>query len=817
MSGGIYTTDKSKTLESLADTLLEDVLDKQAPVYDSSLELFVNKHVATSTGPITANSGDVIIGDGAGGITSTDILFVDTVNRRVGVNNTNPQEDFDVDGNIRINTSATGRLIFYDNNDDHEHGEVDGDDDGTQGGQLVFKVKPDAPGASPVTAMVIRQDGDVGIANTSPNGLLHIGNSNPTGTETNPAIQVGGETTYRFGVYTTTEGAVIHNKNGDDGLSFKVKSVVGDAVRITKTGDVGIGTESPAHRLDVREDSIGVQPMLVLTNNDLTTDNGVALQFAGYRTGDIPVNYATITAKYTNHTTPKSELQFYHYNDAGLEYQALTLDHDSNFGIGTTSPDIRLHVNSGSINECARFESTDTEVTTEFKDTTGTASIKCRNDFRFNNSTNGEVMRIANSGFVGIGQNSPNDLLHITSTTNDARIVVQGATGFDAEVKFFEGLNAKNTIGWDSNSSQFRIGTANVDTNVSFVINSSRNIGIGTTDPTARLDVRGGSGAGTHTHAVFTGTTNRGLAIRTGQTGGQHNGKAILDAQDTEVAGASMDFQIGGSTKMEIDNNGYVGIGMSPASVQLDIDSTLQNVLRLDTTSADGPLQIFRNSGTERGYIGNANGLMNGGVTNFGIRAQNELLFATNGGNERMRITNSGDIEFRSGATVVGEISVLASERISLHTGTVGIEFNPSNQVNPSDGTGGLDNTLDLGAPGARWDDIYATNNVIQTSDKNEKTEIQTLDVKELNVAKKAKTLLRKFKWIDSVNKKGKDARIHFGIIAQDLEKAFTDEGLDAGRYGMFIKSTYTDKAGVKQTRLGIRYNELLAFIISAI
>ena len=68
---------------------------------------------------------------------------------------------------------------------------------------------------------------------------------------------------------------------------------------------------------------------------------------------------------------------------------------------------------------------------------------------------------------------TPTDLLHITSSDNDARVVVQGATGFDAEVKFFEGLNAKNTIGWDSNSSQFRIGTANVDTNVSFVIKLS--------------------------------------------------------------------------------------------------------------------------------------------------------------------------------------------------------------------------------------------------------------------------------------------------------------------------------------------------------
>jgi len=76
---------------------------------------------------------------------------------------------------------------------------------------------------------------------------------------------------------------------------------------------------------------------------------------------------------------------------------------------------------------------------------------------------------------------------------------------------------------------------------------------------------------------------------------------------------------------------------------------------------------------------------------------------------------------------------------------------------------------------------------------------------------------MRKFRWISSVEAKGDDARIHFGIIAQDLQAAFTAEGLDAGRYAMFISDTWTDDDGNEQTRLGVRYSELLAFIISAI
>ena len=63
----------------------------------------------------------------------------------------------------------------------------------------------------------------------------------------------------------------------------------------------------------------------------------------------------------------------------------------------------------------------------------------------------------------------------------------------------------------------------------------------------------------------------------------------------------------------------------------------------------------------------------------------------------------------------------------------------------------------------------------------------------------------------------GDNARTHFGIIAQDLQDAFTAEGLDANDYAMFCSNTWTDDDGNEQTRLGVRYNQLLAFIITAI
>ena len=132
----------------------------------------------------------------------------------------------------------------------------------------------------------------------------------------------------------------------------------------------------------------------------------------------------------------------------------------------------------------------------------------------------------------------------------------------------------------------------------------------------------------------------------------------------------------------------------------------------------------------------------------------------------------------------------------------------------------------------ARFDDIYATNATIQTSDRNEKQDIEELSDAERRVAVVAKGLMRKFRWKDAVAEKGNNARIHFGIIAQDLEAAFTAEGLDAGKYAMFISTTWWEHEGERYeeqahipegvtatevTRRGVRYPELLAFIIASL
>jgi hypothetical protein len=169
--------------------------------------------------------------------------------------------------------------------------------------------------------------------------------------------------------------------------------------------------------------------------------------------------------------------------------------------------------------------------------------------------------------------------------------------------------------------------------------------------------------------------------------------------------------------------------------------------------------------------------------------------------------------------TNVGAIGSEGGDSLYVEANNSGLRYSSANRVIPC-GTNGAsrDNIIDLGSAGSRFDDIYATNGTIQTSDRNEKQDIEALSDAEQRVAEAAKGLLRKFRWKSAVEEKGDDARIHFGIIAQDLQDAFTAEGLDAGRYAMFISSTWTDEeTGEERTRMGVRYSELLAFIISAI
>lgn len=166
----------------------------------------------------------------------------------------------------------------------------------------------------------------------------------------------------------------------------------------------------------------------------------------------------------------------------------------------------------------------------------------------------------------------------------------------------------------------------------------------------------------------------------------------------------------------------------------------------------------------------------------------------------------------------------LASSAVQLYNGSTSMSNNGSSFSWGQNGTiiAGLsttqfvpvpDNTLSLGSGGLRWTTVYATTGTINTSDRNDKQQIADLTAAEKAVGQALKGMMKTFKFNDAVLAKGPNARIHFGVIAQDVKAAFEAQNLNAEDYGVFCSDTLPNG----QVRLGVRYEELFALILGAI
>ena len=140
------------------------------------------------------------------------------------------------------------------------------------------------------------------------------------------------------------------------------------------------------------------------------------------------------------------------------------------------------------------------------------------------------------------------------------------------------------------------------------------------------------------------------------------------------------------------------------------------------------------------------------------------------------------------------------------------------------------DNVYNLGSGSNRWAAVFAGTGTIQTSDEREKQDIQELSQSEQKVAQAIKGLVRKFRFKDAVQLKGDKARLHFGVIAQDVIAAFAAEGLDATDYGILCYDEWEEREEIVDengkviqeykaagNRYGVRYEELLVFALSAL
>ena len=385
---------------------------------------------------------------------------------------------------------------------------------------------------------------------------------------------------------------------------------------------------------------------------------------------------------------------------------------------------------------------------------------------------------------------------------------------------------------------------------------SAESLGIGTSSPTRKLEVYDTTAA--HLN-LKTSSTGIGY-LNFGDSDDDNSGRIQYANSDD-----SMQLFTNATERMRIDSSGNVGIGTTSPSTELHIASA-SPVLTLQDTDSTEPLSTyvsFKDSGgNEHGWMGY--GSSSADSLQIANTHDDIILYTGSSGTaaERMRIDTSGNLlvgttaQYGQGlslnanatayfrktgdapltlrrdstdgsilnlykdGTTVGSIGTTLAG-LTIGDSDTGLFFNgASDNILPFNLSTNAtrDNAIDLGRATARFDDIYATNATIQTSDRNEKQDIAELSDAEQRVAIAAKGLLRKFRWKDSVAEKGDEARTHFGIIAQDLQAAFEAEGLDAGDYAMFISTTWTDEeTNEEKTRMGVRYSELLAFIIAAL
>jgi hypothetical protein len=275
--------------------------------------------------------------------------------------------------------------------------------------------------------------------------------------------------------------------------------------------------------------------------------------------------------------------------------------------------------------------------------------------------------------------------------------------------------------------------------------------------------------------------------------------------------------------------------------MSVDIGST-EKAFHVGTRySATGGNLVFEHSTNEMGRSGDASALTyteraritsdghllvgqqtaNSNTVGTSLRSDGRNFFCADGLTAQFNRKSSNGVicNFALADDVIGFIGVANNNNMQIGgtvTAHAGLEFG-TNIIFPMSGGAVQDAACDLGYSSGRFKNIYRSGSTYSTSDRNMKQDIRDLTDAERNVAVACKGLLKAFRFTDTVEKDGDDANIHFGIIAQELAEAFEAEGLDANDYQLYKSATYTDDNDDEQTRLNVCYENLLAFIISAI
>jgi hypothetical protein len=344
---------------------------------------------------------------------------------------------------------------------------------------------------------------------------------------------------------------------------------------ITETagGNVGIGTASPGAQLDV------VNPSSSSILRIKSTSGGVAvLQL------DAPNTSSFID--FNNAGVNKGEIFYYHptnymaFNTNGSE--KVRINTNGNVGIGTASPGTTLHVKGpGNYEGIIRADSNAVDTYTGYGwYENGTKKWSVYNHptiadtLLFANASGVDKVAIAQNGNVGIGTTNPGDTLTVNGDSTIGKAQSSGST--TSAVAYDEG---SGFVGFQKRGTT-RAGNMGLGNNASEVASTSGNLGLftynsgylalGTNDiERLRVDTSGNVGIGISVPSAKL-QVSRGSIRLDDKWGLEFGGGADL------ISGGNgthfLDFWTNNNRRVLIDSAGNVGIGIDPPGARLHVD-----------------------------------------------------------------------------------------------------------------------------------------------------------------------------------------------------------------------------------------------------